>query len=53
MEKSVMGPPWRTEAAAVKDSRLTFTGGGRNGITRAHGLIEGIEPDAVIADKGI
>ncbi|NHO43118.1 transposase [Acetobacter fabarum] len=32
--------------------RMTFTGGQRNDITQAHDLIEGFDPDAVIADKG-
>ena len=32
--------------------RLLFGPGQRNDITKAHELIEGIEPDAVLADKG-
>jgi len=32
--------------------RLLFGPGQRNDITRAHELIDGFEPDAVIADKG-
>lgn len=32
--------------------RMTFTGRQRNDITKAHDLIEGFDPDAVIADNG-
>lgn len=32
--------------------RLLFGAGQRNDITRAHELIDGFEPEAVIADKG-
>jgi putative transposase len=32
--------------------RVLFSPGQRNDITQAHALIEGLEPDAVMADKG-